>query len=124
MKLEMIKKKMAMISTSKESWLKNQFPAEPSERLNKINYLNYQNIEDCFDKETMSSMKKYIDENLNVKVLVLVSLDENGKPIKKPRAFVNDEVKYYTMYELFASSANMKGFIEIFHNIRPKEKTK
>lgn len=106
-----------------KSWLKNQYPANPSERYSKLTYNNFQNIEDCFGKEASDQLRAFLVRN-PTNAVVVAELTEKGNAKKKPRLFTDlgsgycHEASYYGQYELFASSAHMDGFVEVFQNVK------
>jgi hypothetical protein len=103
-----------------ETWLRNQFPAQPSERYSKLTFMNFQNIEDNFGKEAKEELEEFLKKPriIPINVVILAELTKNGKAKKKPRLFAGSEALYYGQYELFACSAHMEGFVEIFQNVR------
>jgi len=103
-----------------DTWLHNQYPAHPSKRCSPKTYLNYQNIEDCFNIEARKQIEKAIEKHPEISVVIVAVLDKRGK-VRHPRTFIRNEAEYYKHYELFACSAHMPGFIEVFHNIKKKQ---
>lgn len=101
------------------TWLQDQYPALPDKRLSKLTHLCYQNIEDNYGKETADQMKKFVETEKRP-VVVVAEITKSGMKSKRPRAFVDEEACYYSQYELFAASAHMHGFVELFHNLIPR----
>ena len=103
-----------------QSWLQNGYPARPEDRCQKITKENYQNLDDCFGVVARKELQKFIKEKPDVPVVVLAPLSKTGKISSgksgKPRLFIGNEALYYPQYELFACSANLDGFIEVFHH--------
>ncbi len=118
MKIEELKKALATEIEPSATWLKNQYPAQPNKRYAKETYLNYQNIEDVFGKETADSLKQWLEKHPEEKVVVVASLTAKGRIGPKPRLFTDPESVYYGQYELFACSAHLSGFVEVFHNFK------
>jgi len=101
-------------------WLENQYPARPSERLSTKTFLNYQNIQDFKGLQARKTLEEFLAKNPEAEVVIVAELTKDGKPKKKFRMFLDNEARYYSMYELFCNAAHMEGFIEIFHNIKKK----
>jgi hypothetical protein len=118
-KIEELKKQLGSEHETSASWLKNQFPAEPQKRYSKLTYLNYQTLEEVFGKEAAYSLKQYLEKHPEEKVVVLATLTPKGRANPKPRLFAYPESAYYGQYELFAASAHLSGFVEVFHNFEP-----
>jgi hypothetical protein len=119
MKIEELKQNLQTPIKEDETWLQNQWPAQPNKRYSDVTYLNYQNIEDLFGKKANTKIRKAVLDHPEVPVVVVAVLDKNGK-VEGPRAFVQNEAEYYGHYELFACAAGMDGFVEVFHNVKKK----
>lgn len=117
MKIEELKKALTTEVPASDTWLQNQYPAQPNKRYAKETYLNYQNIEDTFGKEASTKIHNAVLDHPEIPVVVLAVLGKTGK-VLGPRVFIQNEAHYYGQYELFATSAGMKGFVEVFHNIK------
>jgi len=117
MNVEELKKALTTEVPASDTWLENQYPAVPSKRCHQSTYLNYQNIEDCFGRGAREQIEKAVKEHPEIPVVIVAVLDKRGRP-KDPRTFLHNEAQYYGHYELFACAAGMKGFVEVFHNIK------
>ena len=118
MKLKELKEKLNL-TPSTDSWSKNEYPANPNERYSPLTYMNYDNIKDVFPKDSeglISSLKRYLEENPEAKIVILAKLDKNGRRRGKPRLFTEPESFYYGQYTLFGCSARLSGLVEIWHN--------
>lgn len=99
-----------------DTWLQNQYPALPLERLDKRNYMNYANLEKfTATAEWIPKIKKLVRVHSDVPIVVLARLDASGR-FTKPMILVQNDALYYPQYELFASAYHLKGFVELFHN--------
>lgn len=100
-----------------QSWLENQYPAQPKDRLKKSNYLNYDNL------KPFENLEKFVREHLNFhpkeKIVVLAIITKTKRLCKRPIAILreNDSL-YYPQFELFASAYHLSGFVELFHNTK------
>jgi hypothetical protein len=118
MKIEELKKALTTEISASDTWLKNQYPAQPNKRYAKETYLNYQNLEDVFGKEAADALKQWLEKHPEEQVVVVATLTEKGRIGKKPRLFTSPESAYYGQYTLFASAAHLNGFVEVFHNFK------
>lgn len=118
MNLVELKQKLPYKVRSSESWLENNYPSRPEDRCQKITKENFQNIEDVFGIDARKRIEQGVKKFPDVPVVILAKLPKSGNIPKKPRevAFVKENVSYYRQYELFASSAHLDGFIEVFHH--------
>jgi len=122
MKIQELKEKLKSEIKPSESWLQNQFPANPTERYSKLTYNNFQNIEDCFGKEASNALKAFLAKN-PTKAVVVAELTKKGNVKKRPRLFTDlgsgccHWATYYGQYKLFACATHMEGFIEVFQNM-------
>jgi len=117
MKIENLKEKLHTPIKEGETWLQNQWPAQPNKRYSDVTYLNYQNIEDLFGRKASTKIHNAVLDHPEIPVVVVAVLDKNGK-VEGPRVFIQNEAHYYGQYELFACSAGMDGFVEVFHNVK------
>jgi hypothetical protein len=100
---------------SSDSWLQNQYPAIPSERLDKKNYLAFENLEPFQKDIRIDEVKRLLKEKPEVPVVILAKINKDGKYLK-PVILVESDARYYPQYELFASAYHLSGFVELFHN--------
>lgn len=101
---------------SSATWLQNQYPALPSERLDKVNYLNYDNLQRVPDfKNEIPKIKRMLADHPEVPFVILAVLDSSGK-YRRPLILAERDALYYPQYELFAGAYHLKGFVELFHN--------
>lgn len=112
MKLNELKEKLGeTLQTS------NEYPTDPRKRYSKLTYMAWQNIEDIFGKQSAESLKKYLENHPEERVVVLAGLTPKGRMNPKPRLFGYPESAYYGQYTLFAPAAHMSGFVEVFQNL-------
>jgi hypothetical protein len=100
---------------SSDSWLQNQYPAIPSERLDSKNYLAYQNLEPFKEDINIEGVKRMQKEKPEIPFVILAEINKNGK-YKKPVFLAESDARYYPQYELFTSAYHLSGFVELFHN--------
>jgi hypothetical protein len=127
MKIDELKEKLKSQNIqASDTWLENQFPARPSERYSKLTYLKYENIEENFGKEARTQLEEYLKKNPDKRVVILAALTKKGNVKKKPVMFMDTGIgydnfaSYYGIYELFACSAHLDGFVEVFQNVAQK----
>lgn len=99
-----------------DTWLQNQYPALPSERLDMRNYLSFGNLK-MFPalKDEIPKIMKLVHDKPDVPFVVLARLDSAGR-YTKPVFLLGNDALYYPRYELFASAHHLQGFVELFHN--------
>ncbi len=117
MNIDELKAKLYTPIEENETWLQNQWPARPNQRLSEYTYLNYQNLQNVFGPEARKKMESAVAEHPEVQVVVVAVLNKSGR-LKGPRSFLEEWADYYSQYELFASAAGMPGFVEVFHNLK------
>ena len=115
--LERLKAELVTEVKPSETWLQNQYPAQPNKRYAPSTYLNYQNLEDLFGPQARAKIAEAVNQHPEIKVVILAELTKTGT-LKRPRSFIGDEAAYYGQYELFGCAAHMAGFIEVFHNFK------
>jgi hypothetical protein len=118
--LQELKEKLKSEIEPSDTWLKNQYPANPNERYSKLTYNNFQNITDIFDEVVSEQLKEYLKKHPEKKVVVLARLTSKGRLNKKPLLLVEPDSLYYGQYELFACAFHLTGFVEVFQNIGEK----
>lgn len=105
------------IAQPSDTWLINQYPAYPKDRLKKSNYLNYEHLE-TFDRDLTEKVKTMIFKEHNIPTVILATITKTKKLCKRPLLIlIKAEAYYYKQYELFASAFRLSGFVELFHNI-------
>jgi hypothetical protein len=120
MQIQELKEKLKSEIKPSETWLQNQFPANPNERYSKHTFNNFQNITDVFSKETSEQLREFLKEHSEKKVVVLARLTSKGRLNKKPLLLTEPDSMYYGNFELFASAFHLTGFVEVFQNIGEK----
>lgn len=100
-----------------QSWLENQYPAQPKDRLKKSNYLAYDNL------KPFENLEKFVREYLKAfpkkKIVVLAIITKTKRLCKRPVIVLREsDSLYYPQYELFACAYHLSGFVELFHNTK------
>jgi len=104
------------VAKAGDTWLQNQYPAYPKDRLKSENYLNYKNLEPFPEDINISEVKRLIKEKPDVPIVILARISKQKKYLK-PIILVENDARYYPQYELFASAYHVtSGFVELFHN--------
>lgn len=106
-----------------ESWLQDQYPGRPENRLSEKTFMKFENLQQFLGKESADSMRKFLKSHKDERVAVLLPIGRTGRAGKKPRLLLREDVYYYSHYELFAPAAHLHGFVEIFHNFQKQNKT-
>jgi hypothetical protein len=119
MKIEELKQKLETPIEASDTWLKNQWPAQPNKRYSELTYLNYQNLSDVFpDRPDLKEQTEtVIKEHPKIQLVILARLDSKGR-VTGFIALHEPDSLYYGQYELFAGAYHLKGFCEVFHNIK------
>jgi len=103
------------IVESSQTWLENQYPAQPKDRLKTSNRLNYGNLQP-FDGLT-EAVKDYMQRYPKKKIVILAVITKTKRLCKKHiLALREPDSYYYKSYELFACAYHLSGFVELFHN--------
>jgi hypothetical protein len=111
---QLIEKEKSIAKPS-DTWLQNQYPAYPKDRLKPENYLNYKNLEPFVKDVNISEVKRLIRDKPDVPIVILARISEQKRYLK-PLILVESDARYYPQYELFASAYHISGFVELFHN--------
>lgn len=105
------------LADSSATWLENQYPAKPKDRLKKSNYLNYEHLKPFEDLEEI--VKKFLTEHLDEKVVIVAKITKTKRLCKTPLLILRKPHSlYYPLYELFACAYHLSGFVELFHNVQ------
>lgn len=112
----------ALDDKPQDSWLKDQYPGRPENRLSELTYLKYENLEQFLSKDHADKMRNFLALHKEEGVVVLLPVGKSGRVGKRPRLLLREEVYYYSKYELFAPAAHLNGFVEIFHNLKRSRK--
>jgi hypothetical protein len=118
MQIQELKQKLKSTIQPSETWLENQYPANPNERYSKYTFNNYQNITDIFNEDASKSLKEYLEKHPEKKIVVLARLTSKERLNKTPLLLDEPDSLYYDQYELFACAFHLTGFIEVFQNIK------